>query len=486
MVDVYTDVASGATKHRADFQRILREAREGRIDVIVAWSIDRLTRSIFSTNALMEAVEGTDAKVECAREAVDLNVLALHAAVGQIELNRIRERTTMGKRGAAKAGRIPHGRGVYGYKAGKDGKPAIDPDEGPIIKRIFAEYAAGRSTDAIAAGLDADGIIPRGGGKWNPAYVGMRLRDQTYIGKGFFSKIRYQRTETGVKSKPYPKNQWIEVPHPPLVDAALWARVARRRSKRFTGDPTGEVKVDFLLRRLLRCSECDHGFVCRSSRRDDGRFYECLGTFRRKTTCRRNPQIINARLLEEEVWQVVTDLISDPDLLEEAVRTQVAALKERGAYADLDDVRRSLDKLTAEEDRVITMCSRGKITEVQMARQLRRFTERREHYQNRVAILEAEVQEADRQLGRAKDFRQVAAEIAGRLDDLSFDERRRVLRAVVESISIDGKNNVRIDVAVYPERLQEGAETDVQLLTLAGSARRSPRDARCPSRSSGS
>lgn len=457
---VYKDVARGSTKRRPEFQRLLADMKSGALDVVVAWKTDRFSRSIFVAAALMEALEESGCKIECARERVDLRSLTLYAAVGQMELDNIRERTTMGKRAAAKAGRIPHGRGVYGYRAGKNGKPAIDPDEGPVVQRIFTEYAAGRSTDKIAAGLDLDGVLPRGGGRWNPAYIAMRLRDPTYIGRGYYSKIRYTRTETGVKTKPYPKDDWIEVPHPPLVDKALWARVAQRREKRFTGDPSGEVRRDFLLRRLLTCSECGKGFVCRSSRRDAGRWYECYTTFARKGACRQKPQIINAALLEGEVWQVVVDLIADPDLLEEAVRAQVETLRERGAYADLEDVRRSLDKLTAEEDRVITLRSREKISEAQMERQLRRFTERREHYVNRIAVLESEVREADRAIGRVKDFRQVAAGIAGRLDDLTFEERRRVMLAVVESITIDGANNVRLDVAVYPERLQDGADVD--------------------------
>ena len=453
VVSLYSDVASGATKRRPDFQRLLRDVREGAVDVVVAWSSDRLTRSIFSTSALMEALDGTDARVECAREAVDLNTLALHAAVGQIELNRIRERTTMGKRGAAKAGRLPHGRGVYGYRVGSDGKPEADPDEGTVVQRIFEEYAGGRSTEEIATGLDADGILPRRGGRWNPAYLGMRLRDPVYVGQGYYGKQRYQRTETGVRVKKYDREQWIEIPHPPLVDEALFATVAQRRKSRRSRDYPKAPTRQFLLQGLLRCAACDKGFVCRSHTKYSGRYYECFGTFRLKTGCRKNPQIINAKLLEEVVWSTVVEWVTRPDLLEEAVRSQVTALRERGAYADLEEMRRSLEALTAEEDRVIALCSRGKITEAQLERQLRRFTERREHYQERITVLEAEAREADRQLARVEDFRRGCEEIAARIDDLTFEERRQVVKAVVESVTVDGDNNLRIDLAVYPERL---------------------------------
>ena len=455
VVAVLSDVASGATKKRPQFQRMLDGIREGEFDVVIAWSTDRFSRSIYATAALMEALEGRRCEVECAREAVDLDMLALHAAVGQVELRRIKERTSMGKRGAAKAGRLPSGQSVYGYRAGTDKKPEIHPDEAPIVRRWFKDYASGVSTKKIAESLDAEGVLPRYGGRWSSQYISIRLRDRVYTGHGAYGKARHERTEDGTRVTMSPREEWIDLPHPPLIDDALFARVQMRlASRRSRGlQPRSGSRRDFLLRGLLRCTGCEKGFVCRHHKRDDHRWYECLGTFRLKAGCRQKPQSIRAELLEDVVWSTVVEWVTQPELLEQAVEAQVGALRERGAYADLQDMQRSLKKLTTEEDRIITLCGRGKISEAQMGRQMRNFTERREHYEQRIVVLESEARQAEHQLERVQDFKSLCSELAPRLDNLGFEDRVKLVQAVVDSVTVDPENNVSIHIAVFPERL---------------------------------
>ena len=462
VVAVFSDIGSGATKRRPQFQRLLNEVREGAVDVVVGWAVDRLSRSIYATAALMEALEGRDCRVECARESVDLDMLALHAAVGQVELRRIRERTSMGKRGAAMAGRLPSGRSVYGYRAGPDRKPETDPEEAPVVGRLFEEYATGSTTNEIAAGLDADGILPRRGGRWNAQYVAIRLRDATYIGHGYWGKERYQRTEAGRAVRKLDREQWIDLPHPVLIDEALFAYVQERLKSRRTFCPRRPETSEFLLRHLLRCDECGRNFTCRAHSKYARRYYECMGTFRHGTECRK-PRIIGAQVLEETVWRHVVAWVSNPDLLEEAVQSQVRGLQERGAYADLQEMRRSLRSLTLEEDRIVAAYGRQRVTEQQMGRHLRRLSERREHYEQRIAVLETEAKQTESQLARMGDFRELCSDIVPRLDTLSFDERMKLVRAVVDGVTIDGENNVRIDIAIYPERLP----TDGEVVTNA-------------------
>lgn len=454
VVTVLSDIASGATKRRPQFQRMLEGIREGEYDIVIAWTTDRLSRSIYATSALMEALEGRRCEVECAREAVDLDMLALHAAVGQVELRRIKERTSMGKRGAAKAGRLPSGQSVFGYRAGTDGKPEIHPDEAPIVRRWFEKYAAGASTVEIAAALDAEGVLPRYGGQWSSQYISIRLRDAVYTGHGGYGKFRHERTEDGIRVTQNPREEWIDLPHPPLIDDALFAKVQERlASRRSRGSQWQSGTREFLLRGLMRCTGCEKGFVCRAHKRDESRWYECLGTFRLKAGCRQKPQIIRAELLEEVAWDTVVEWVTQPELLEQAVRAQAGALRERGSHNELGDMQRSLKKLTAEEDKIITLCGRGKITEAQMERQMRNFTERREYYEQRIAILESEDCQAGAQLARIEDFKSLCGELAPRLGTLSFEDRVTLVQAVVDSVEVDRDNNVQINIAIFPEKL---------------------------------
>ena len=75
--------------------------------------------------ALMEVVEAHQIRLEVVMDAVGIKTFGLMAVIGKIELDNFRERSTMGKLGAAKQGRAPTGRLSYGYRIGDDGKPQV-------------------------------------------------------------------------------------------------------------------------------------------------------------------------------------------------------------------------------------------------------------------------------------------------------------------------------------------------------------------------
>ena len=143
LVKEYQDVGSGASKRRAAFQRLLRDAQDGLFDVIVCWKSDRLSRGLYPAAALSEALEGTDIGLESVKDTIDRNTFEIMAVVGKIELNHIRERARMGARGRVSRGKV-NGTMKYGYRIGDDGKPEVVPEESELVQRIFADYAAGR------------------------------------------------------------------------------------------------------------------------------------------------------------------------------------------------------------------------------------------------------------------------------------------------------------------------------------------------------
>ena len=118
--------------------------------------------------ALMEAIEGTDIKLDAVKDTIDVGTFGILAAVGKIELDSIRQRVSMGIRGRAKRGKAPsHIR--FGYKKDHDGYPIINPPEAEIVRRIYRMYAGGHSRTEIADALNHDGIsTPRGRSGPNP------------------------------------------------------------------------------------------------------------------------------------------------------------------------------------------------------------------------------------------------------------------------------------------------------------------------------
>ena len=203
----YQEVGRGWTKKRPEFQRMLSDAKQGLFDTIVCWKSDRLSRGMYPAAALMEVVEAHQIRLEAVMDAIDMKTFGLMAAIGKIELDNFRERSSLGKRGTAKQGRIPSGGLPYGYRIGDDRRPEIHEAEAEIVRRIFRQYVhEGMGSPAIAWQLTDDGIpTAQGGEHWRQAQVHSLLGNDSYLGIWSYGKTRQVSTEDGTKVFDRPK-----------------------------------------------------------------------------------------------------------------------------------------------------------------------------------------------------------------------------------------------------------------------------------------
>ena len=119
----------------------------------------------------------------------------------KIELDNFRERSTMGKRGTAKQGRVPTGGVPYGYRIGDDGRLEVVEEQAEVVRRIFDMYInEGMGSHSIAVRLTDEGI-PTQTGKllWLQSRVHHILGNTTYTGTWIYGKYRHVSTEDGKK-----------------------------------------------------------------------------------------------------------------------------------------------------------------------------------------------------------------------------------------------------------------------------------------------
>ena len=197
----YQEVGRGWSKKRPEFQRMLSDARDGRFDAIVCWKSDRLSRGMYPAAVLMEVVEAHEIRLEAVMDAIDLKTFGLMAAIGKIELDNFRERATMGKRGAAKQGRIPTGGLPYGYRIGEGRKPKVVEVEAEVVQRIFRLYVhEGLGIPAIAWRLTDEGVpTPKPGMRWHESQVHRMIGNATYKGTWSYGRRRTVTTEEGTR-----------------------------------------------------------------------------------------------------------------------------------------------------------------------------------------------------------------------------------------------------------------------------------------------
>ena len=211
---------------------MLADAKEGRFDVIVCWESDRLSRGMFPAAALMEVVEAYQLRIESVMDAIDMKTFGLMAAIGKIEMDNFRERAAMGKRGAAKQGRISTGRPPYGYRVDADGRPEVVEAEAEVVRRIFRDYVhRGLGAERIAWDLTDDERPNRQRGTHMAPLRGAAAPGQPRLhGDVGLRATRNISTDEGNRVFEQPSTPAIAVPVPPLVDEETWegAQAAKR------------------------------------------------------------------------------------------------------------------------------------------------------------------------------------------------------------------------------------------------------------------
>ena len=223
---------SGGTLERPALQRLLADVAQGRIDIIVVYKVDRLTRSLLDFARLVEALDKSGTSFVSITQSFNtttsmgrltLNMLLSFAQFErEVTAERIRDKIAASKARGMWMGGIP----PLGYKP--DGRSlAIVEDHAAIVRLIFERYLAIGNVRMLATQLEAEGVLsPRrttttgrtiGGGAFSRGQLYLMLKCRTYLG------------EVQHKDQIYPGL------HVGIVDRGLWDAVQARLADNVQG-----------------------------------------------------------------------------------------------------------------------------------------------------------------------------------------------------------------------------------------------------------
>lgn len=272
-IGVYEDAAiSGASViNRPGLQRLLTDAAAGRVQVLVTESLDRLSRSQADIAALYERLSFLGVRIETLADGHVSEIhVGLKGTMAALFLKDLAQKTKRGQMGRVKAGRIPGGRS-YGYDvvpSGEDrGRRVINPREADIVRRIYAEYVAGKGTLAIVKDLNREGEPGPTGGAWNlssvvgsPKRRNGLLNNELYRGTIVYNRQRFIKDPaTGKRvSRPNPESEWQrqDVPELRIVDEDVWQGAQRLRESRGGPQIHKQRGPQRLLSGLVYCGCC--------------------------------------------------------------------------------------------------------------------------------------------------------------------------------------------------------------------------------------
>ena len=329
VVECVRDARSGFTLDRLGIERLRRLLREGAVDVLVAYAVDRLSRNQNHIGVLFDEVEQAGARLEFVTEkfedtAVGRFILAARAFIGEVEREKIAERTMRGKVERARSGRLPQatGKGIYGYRYNpQTGKRDINGFQAAVIHRIFQRYAETRSFSAVSSELNEASIPSFSSGRWYPLTVRSILTNETYTGRTIFrrtKRIRARNTTTGKwrsRVVQRPEEEWIQVEGatPRIIDDQLWARVQEiiHDLQRIRRRPAGRL---YALSTRARCGVCGSAMVGQTLtvKGRSYRYYRCRHAYDRNTGRDCSARYVPADRLESSIWRKVKQVLTDP------------------------------------------------------------------------------------------------------------------------------------------------------------------------------
>lgn len=375
IIKTYGDRAvSGASLIRTGVQELLADALRGEFDIVLAEALDRISRDQEDVAAVFKRLTFANVKIITLSEGEISHLhVGLKGTMNALFLKDLADKTRRGQRGRIEQGKAGGGL-CYGYEVvrtvdGKGepvrGERAIQAEEAATIRRIFEEFAVGKSPRAIAANLNRERIPGPGGRPWSQGMIRGHasrgngvLNNELYVGRLVWNRQRFIKDpSTGRRvSRPNPESEWVktEVPSLRIVDDPLWLAVkARQAELAVLFEPTIQgvraalgAKLNqarrpaFLLSGLLTCG-CyggKFGIVVKDR-------YGCLNHFRHGTC--KNGHTVRRHNIESRAIEGLRDKLVSPDAIAEAVRAyhdqRNRLNRERRAQAGAD--RHALGKI---------------------------------------------------------------------------------------------------------------------------------------------
>jgi site-specific DNA recombinase len=442
---VYREVYSGVELWERPQLTALRQAfRDQAFEVVVVFALDRLSRDPVHLGVVLSEADHARVSVQFVTEPLDDSpegqlIRFVRGYAAKVEHLKIVERTQRGKRARVQAGKPLHGpRPLYGYKWRDAEKTGLVVDEvsAAVVRRIFADVAAGKSLRRIAFALTAEGIpTPTGRAVWNPAVVGDILHHPTYAGR--LAAYRYRVERNNGTRQVFERGEADCLPLPDstaasLVDDAAFqtAQAALARNKAQAGRRVKHPE-DYLLRGgYARCGYCGtnlHAGVFYSRR-----YYRCGANKHAHGRCSAAPSM-SARRLDEAVWGHVEAILTQPEI----IATELATLERNDpTEVDLARVDRALAEIARKQanlSRAIAALDSGD-AEALVAEMAALGSHKRQLEAERSQLLgrHSGWESAKQRLQDLQDWcRAVAARVAG----LDFDARRLALHAL--SVTVD-------------------------------------------------
>jgi site-specific DNA recombinase len=268
---------SGGRLDRPGLDALRDAVRDGAVGVVAVLTPDRLARKYAYQVLLLEEFRRAGAEVVFLQHPIsddpdDQLLLQIQGAIAEYERAVLGERFRRGKLQKARDGHYLTGRAPYGYRYvprrdAVPGRIVVDEAEAELVRVLYGWLIDERTTiRQILKRLNAGPHLPRSGRHaWSPSTVHHILADPIYAGTAYANRYahvpaakprarRGPRTGEATCRRLKPREQWIAIPVPALVDQETWDRARAQLARNAALSFRNNTKHSYLLRCLLVAS----------------------------------------------------------------------------------------------------------------------------------------------------------------------------------------------------------------------------------------
>lgn len=293
----YDEGITGTKKEcREGLLSLVADCEKGMIDLIITKSISRFSRN--TTDCLEMVRKLMDLKVAVIFEKENINtstmeselMLSILSGLAESESVSISENSKWAVQKRFQNGTFIISYPPYGYK-NVNGEMVIVPEQAEIVKRIFEDTLAGKSTHVIAKELNEQGIVSKKGGKWSPGAVNAIIHNEKFTGDVIFQKTY---TDSGFNRHiNYGEcDQYLcEGHHKAIVSHEVFDKanevMNQRGKEKGNGENTQRYQNRYGFSGKIRCGECGGVFKRRIHYKPSGNYVAwcCTHHIEDKNSC---------------------------------------------------------------------------------------------------------------------------------------------------------------------------------------------------------
>lgn len=332
IIEEYCDRAmTGTSDRRPEFQRMIRDSSKGQFNVVITWKNDRFARSRYDSAVYKAKLKQNGVRLLYAKESIPdgpegIVLESVMEGFAEYYSANLSQNVKRGNYDSALK-RQTLGQTVFGLRKGADKRFEIDPVTGPVVQRIFREYAAGQSAVSIYTALNVEGFRTLRGNPFNKNSIRKILQNEKYVGVYEYADIR---DEHGI---------------PALVSRETFDRVQIMLEKHHRSPAAKKDAGGFLLTTKLFCGECGEPMTGDCGTGKSGAvysYYICNG--RRAKKCKK--ERVSKEWIEDVVVAALAEVVNNDEMINAFADHFMAwqATQQTGsAVADLEQRIKQID-----------------------------------------------------------------------------------------------------------------------------------------------